>query len=260
MKMKISEGTKNIIIVICILIAALLSVGYGINVSSFLSSTTDFLESTNKLSDKKEVKLIKCIDGDTAKMLVDNTEIKIRFLAIDTPETVNPNKKTEEYGMYASKYTCKKLKSSKKIEIAYEEGITKKDKYGRELVWVYLDSKLLQEDLINNGYAKVKYIYAKYSYTDKLLKLQVKAKKNKVGIWSNYIEPNKNDTTHFVTFKLKDNIKVVEVEDGELVNIINNPKLDNYTFSGWMKNNKLYDLSTPITKDITLTPKFKKEY
>lgn len=43
-------------------------------------------------NEKKEVKFSSCIDGDTARFIMDKEEIKVRFLAIDTPETNHPKK------------------------------------------------------------------------------------------------------------------------------------------------------------------------
>ena len=132
---------------------------------------------------KEEVKLVKCIDGDTATVLLNGKEKKARFLAIDTPESVHPTKKTEFYGKEASEYTCKKLTIAKKIEIEYDSKSDKTDKYDRLLVWIYTDGVLLQEELIKKGYAKVAYIYEKYDYVEKLCKLELKARNNKIGMW-----------------------------------------------------------------------------
>ena len=49
-------------------------------------------------NEKKEVKFSSCIDGDTARFIMDKKEIKVRFLAIDTPETNHPKKGEEPYG------------------------------------------------------------------------------------------------------------------------------------------------------------------
>ena len=43
-------------------------------------------------NEKKEVEFKSCIDGDTARFIMDKEEIKVRFLAIDTPETNHPKK------------------------------------------------------------------------------------------------------------------------------------------------------------------------
>lgn len=135
-------------------------------------------------SDKIEVKLVKCIDGDTARLMIDGKEEKVRFLAIDTPETKHPTKGVEPYGLQASKYTCNKLTNAKKIEIEYDENSDKQDRYNRQLVWVFTDDKLLQNELVKKGYAKVTYLYGDYKYTDILLKSEELAKQNKRGIYS----------------------------------------------------------------------------
>ncbi|MGX9136193.1 thermonuclease family protein [Rummeliibacillus sp. JY-2-4R] len=77
---------------------------------------------------------------------------------MDTPESTY---KIEPYGKTASKYTCSKLKNAKKIQSQYDG--PKKDKYGRTLVWVFVDGKLLQESLVKKGYVEKSYDYGTYS-------------------------------------------------------------------------------------------------
>lgn len=128
------------------------------------------------------VMLSKCTDGDTAHFMIDGKDKTVRFLAIDTPETVKPNTPVQPYGKEASNRTCSLLKQADTIRLEYES--EKTDKYGRLLAWVFVDDQLLQLDLIENGYAKVAYIYGDYKYTDILQQAESKAKKNKVGLWS----------------------------------------------------------------------------
>lgn len=129
-----------------------------------------------KAGKKFTVELVKCIDGDTARFTkVDKT----RFLYIDTPESTNT---IEKYGEEAAEYTCSKLTNAKKIQLQYDGD--KKDKYERTLAWVWVDGKLLQKNLIVKGYVKKFYDYGTYSYESELIKAQKKAKKNKVGYWS----------------------------------------------------------------------------
>ena len=129
-------------------------------------------------NETKKVTLKKCVDGDTAIFIIDNEEIRVRFLAIDTPESVHPTKEVEAYGKNASEYTCNKLTNAKKITLEFDTGSTKTDKYGRTLAWVYVDGSMLQKELIEIGYAKVKYIYGKYKYIDELLKNEKRQLKN----------------------------------------------------------------------------------
>lgn len=136
----------------------------------------------------QEIKLSKCVDGDTATFTVDNKKTKVRFLAIDTPETKHPTKGEEPFGKEASNYTCNELKKAKKIKLEYDPNSDKTDKYDRTLAWVFVDDELLQGKLIENGLAKVAYLYDDYKYTPDLQQLEKQAKKDKVGIWGEYQE------------------------------------------------------------------------
>lgn len=132
---------------------------------------------------KEKVKFVKCVDGDTAKFERNNKVFTLRFLAVNTPETKSPKKGVEFYGKEASNYTCKRLQEAKTIEIEYDNKSERKDRYGRNLGWVFLDDKLLQKDLVENGYAKVDYIYDKYKYVEELKNLEKQAKEAKKGLW-----------------------------------------------------------------------------
>lgn len=128
------------------------------------------------------VELAKCTDGDTAHFIIDGKDTTVRFLAIDTPETKKPNTPVQPFGKEASKYTCDALQKADVIRLEYEADKT--DKYGRYLAWVFVDDQLLQEKLVQKGYAKVTYIYGDYKYTDTLQKAERKAKTDKIGLWN----------------------------------------------------------------------------
>lgn len=204
--------------------------------------------------EKETIFLKKCVDGDTAVFEINGEEKKVRFLAIDTPETVHPTKEIEAYGKNASEYTCNRLTNAKSIEIEYDEGSNKVDKYGRTLGWIYIDNSLIQEELIKIGYARVKYIYGKYKYTEKLYELEQQAKNEKIGIWAEEIPE-----TYIVTFKNENEIIKVKVNENEKVEELNIKK-EGYTFEGWYQNNKIFNFDTKINKDITLEAKFTKNY
>lgn len=150
------------------------------------------------------VTLSKCVDGDTAKFIIDGKEYSTRFLAVDTPETKHPTKGVEPFGKEASSYTCSTLKNASKIVLEYDNNSTKEDKYGRRLAWVFVDGKLLQKSLIKKGYAKVAYLYADYKYTDELKKAEEVAKNKKVGVWSDTTikEKTERDSSSGFSFDL----------------------------------------------------------
>ena len=155
---------------------------YVIKDSKELEAPSCYLEKENE---KEVVTLSKCVDGDTAKFVTKSGEVKTaRFLAIDTPESVHPTKEVEKYGKEASEYTCNLLTKAKKIHVEYDKASDKEDKYGRILVWVYVDNKMVQETLLQEGLAKVAHLYEDYEYTNKLKDIESIAKDKKIGIWS----------------------------------------------------------------------------
>lgn len=152
---------------------------------------------------KETVKFSDCVDGDTIKVLLNNKKYTIRMLAVDTPESVHPTKEVEYYGKEASNYTCNLVKNAKKIEIEYDEDSDKTDKYDRLLVWVFVDGKLLQEEMVKNGYAKVAYLYGDYKYTSILEDAQELASAKNIGIWNEETK-NKYNTENNITEEYDD--------------------------------------------------------
>lgn len=160
-----------------------------------------------------EVKFSDCVDGDTAKFIYKKKEITARFLAVDTPETVHPNKKEEPYGKEASEYTCNKLKNAEVIKLEYDKDSDELDKYNRHLVWVFVDGELLQKKLVSKGFASVAYLYGDYKYTDELEAAEQDAEDSKLGIWA-VEETNDNEEEKAVDIVEKKNYKKIIIFAG----------------------------------------------
>lgn len=128
-----------------------------------------------------QVKLIECVDGDTARLNINGKDERVRFLAIDAPEIAHDGNPADPYGNEASDYTCKRLKTANSIRLEYEA--EKTDKFGRVLAWVFVDDKLLNEEVVSKGLAKVAYLYDKYKYTPQIQKAERSAKNSKLNIW-----------------------------------------------------------------------------
>ena len=143
--------------------------------------------STVFASNKFKVTLDKCVDGDTAKFVIDGEVKTVRFLSINTPELAHFGNDAEAYGVEASEYTCNALTNAKSIKLQYDPKSDETDKYGRVLAWVFVDNELLQEKLIKEGLAEVKYVYDDYLYTSDLQALEVNAQESKLGMWSDSV-------------------------------------------------------------------------
>lgn len=187
----------------------------------------------------------KCVDGDTAYFIIDDEEVKFRFLAIDTPESVSTTKKVEPYGKEASDYTCEKLTNANEIVLEYEDS-NKTDKYGRSLAWIWVDGALLQKELLENGLGKVAYIYGKYRYTNSLCLAQKTAFENKLNVWSQ--EEYEQEYCSTISYdNVTDNINYDDI-DNELIkeeklnkNLEKFEKIDNKITNALEENNGKFE-------------------
>lgn len=156
--------------------------------------------------EKTSVSFSSCIDGDTAKFKMKNEIVKVRFLAINTPENTNEK---EFYGNEASEYTCNILKNAKKIELEFDPNSDKLDKYDRYLAWIWVDDVLLQDLIISNGYGEIAYLYGDYKYTDLLKEKQNIAEKKNIGIWNNTETTNNTFTTFEIIYFIVGGIVII---------------------------------------------------
>ncbi|EPF4532361.1 thermonuclease family protein [Enterococcus faecalis] len=127
---------------------------------------------------------VRHVDGDTTVLRIDGKEQKVRFLLVNTPETVKPKTKVQPFGLEASKRTKELLSTASEITFEYDSG-DKTDRYGRVLGYIFVDGSLLQKTLVSEGLARVAYV--KEPNTKYLLELeeaQEKAKNESLGIWS----------------------------------------------------------------------------
>lgn len=154
------------------------------------------IDTSNLLGEKssetkvEEVIVKRVVDGDTIvverqseQSAVDTFEEKVRLLLIDTPESVHPEKEPELYGEKSSEYVKSLLKENDTVEL--EIGEVERDKYDRLLAYVWVDGKNLNKHLIEQGYARVAYVYEpNVKYLDEFEKAEQDAKNNKKNIWS----------------------------------------------------------------------------
>ena len=143
---------------------------------------------TLKVSAIEKVAFNKCIDGDTVSLIVDGKIRRVRMIAIDTPESVTPDRPVGEYVVDASHYTCELITNAKNIYLEYDDNSDREDKYERVLAYVYADDIMIQKELLKKGYAKVAYLYGDYKYTEEFKELEKYAKENKLGIWQDDIK------------------------------------------------------------------------
>ena len=124
----------------------------------------------------------KVVDGDTIDLEDGRT---VRFVGIDTPETVDPRRPVGCFGKEASNET-KSLLSGKFVIL--QKDVSETDKYGRLLRYVYLpldNGQILFVDdyLVREGFAKVLTYPPDVKFNEQLREAERQAKINKKGLW-----------------------------------------------------------------------------
>lgn len=186
----------------------------------FNVTTFEELSKNHEETEKVVVEFNEGVDGDTAKFDMNGEIIKVRFLAVDTPESVHPKKEVQAYGVEASNFTKEKLKNAKTIELEFDNNSDKTDKYGRYLAWVWVDGELLQDLLVKEGLAKVTYLYADYKYTSILQESEKTAKEAKIGIWKDEISNEYSEEENFIDNEETENNSIQSNEEKKDTNYI----------------------------------------
>ncbi|MBQ3646565.1 MAG: thermonuclease family protein [Synergistaceae bacterium] len=147
-----------------------------------------------------KAKIERVVDGDTAivSFIFDDgskyLKERVRFLGVNTPETVHPNKPVEFYGKEASNFT----KSQLTDQIVWlQTDVEVKDRYGRMLAYVWLrepsekdfdNEDSIREYMFNaklllDGYAQLMTIQPNSRYSNLFVYFQREAREAKKGLW-----------------------------------------------------------------------------
>lgn len=132
------------------------------------------------------VKVTRVIDGDTIE--IEGGE-RVRYIGIDTPETVDPRKPVQCFGVEASRKN-KELVEGKEVRL--EKDITDKDKYGRLLRYVWVGDTLINLELVEQGFAYSYSYPPDIKHQDDFVKAEREARDAKRGLWGAPCQENAN--------------------------------------------------------------------
>ena len=122
-------------------------------------------------------KVTRVIDGDTIE--IEGGE-HVRYIGIDTPETVDPRKPVQCFGIEASKKN-KELVEGKTVRL--EKDITDRDKYNRLLRYVWVDSLFVNLELVKQGFATSYSYPPDIKYQKEFLAAEKEAREAERGLW-----------------------------------------------------------------------------
>lgn len=129
---------------------------------------------------QNEYLVTRVVDGDTIEIAIEGGVKKVRYIGINAPETVDPRKKVGCYGKEAAQ------KNRELVEgevIRLERDVSDTDSFGRLLRYVYVGERMVNEILVEEGYAHASAYPPDVQYQDVFEAKEERAKTEQKGLW-----------------------------------------------------------------------------
>ncbi|MCW2958048.1 MAG: thermonuclease family protein [Solirubrobacterales bacterium] len=128
-------------------------------------------------------RVVRVVDGDTVHVRVGGTEETVRYIGLDTPESVKPDTPVECYGKEAGRRNAELVDGR---AVALVVGAETRDRYERLLAYVYTtaDGRFVNAELLREGFAETLTIPPNDRYAPRFRALANAAKRAKKGLWS----------------------------------------------------------------------------
>lgn len=130
--------------------------------------------------------VVRHVDGDTVYVSIPRPPrgVKryesVRFIGVDTPETVHPQKIVERFGKESSEFTRGYL-LNQPVLLAFDWQL--RDRYDRLLAYIYLvDGSCFNATLVREGYAHA-YTRFPFQFLDQFRVLEREAREQGRGLW-----------------------------------------------------------------------------
>lgn len=126
------------------------------------------------------VEVVEVVDGDTIEVEIGGEVEDVRYIGIDTPESVTPGQPVECFGVDASREN-RRLVGGETVRLVFDA--ERRDRYGRLLAYVYLGERLVNAELIRGGFATTLTIAPNDSLAPRLRRLEQEAGNAGRGLW-----------------------------------------------------------------------------
>ena len=120
------------------------------------------------------------VDGDTIEVDLGGETEDVRYIGVDTPESVAPGEPVECYGKTASRFNTR-LVEGERVRLVFDA--ERRDRYGRLLAYVYAGPVFVNAELVRRGYARTLTIEPNTDRADQFARLEQAAGGSGRGLW-----------------------------------------------------------------------------
>jgi len=122
------------------------------------------------------------VDGDTIHVDLDGTDETVRYIGVDTPESVKPGTPVQCFAKRASARN-EQLVGGQDVRLRFD--VERRDRYGRLLAYVYRsrDGLFVNAALVRDGYARPLTVPPNVRFADRFARLAREAREAGRGLW-----------------------------------------------------------------------------
>ncbi|HMJ36730.1 MAG TPA: thermonuclease family protein [Baekduia sp.] len=158
------------------ILVVLLAAGYGLGRGAGGSPDS-------RAGSTQTARVLRVVDGDTILVALGGKTERVRYIGMDTPETVKPRAPVQCFGKKASAAN-EQLVDGRAVRLVADAEA--RDRYGRMLAYVYRasDGVFVNAELVRRGYARPLRIAPNVRYAARFRALARDAQRARRGLWS----------------------------------------------------------------------------
>jgi micrococcal nuclease len=126
--------------------------------------------------------VVRVVDGDTIRVRLGGRTERVRYIGVDTPESVKPGTPVQCYAKRAAAANAA-LVAGRSVRLVGD--VEQRDRYGRLLAYVYRepDGAFVNAVLVRDGYARTLTIAPNVAHAHQLAQLAQTARRSGRGLW-----------------------------------------------------------------------------
>jgi micrococcal nuclease len=128
-------------------------------------------------------RVVRVVDGDTIAVSLDGRAERVRYIGIDTPESVKPGTPVQCYAHKAAAENAR-LVARERVRLVLD--VEARDRFGRLLAYVYRvrDGAFVNAALVRGGFARTLTIPPDVRFAERFRALAAQARRAGRGLWS----------------------------------------------------------------------------